>query len=71
MGLEVEVKRKAFRAQVAFVGFFTCVDQHVPLQLRVVQESLPTSVVGALKQLVAMHSVVLLQTGPVVENLPA
>lgn len=40
--LEVEVEREALAAEVALVGFLPRVHQHVPLQLRVIQEPLPT-----------------------------
>lgn len=45
--------------------------QHVPLELGVVKEPLSAALVSALKQLVAVDSVVLLQGGAVVEDLAA
>jgi hypothetical protein len=43
MGSQIEVKRKAFVANVAFVGFLARVDELMPFELRVVQESLVAS----------------------------
>ena len=70
MRLKVEVEGKPLTADLTLVGFLTCVHEHVSLQFGVVQESLLTARVHARIQLVPMHSHVLLETGPVVEDLP-
>ena len=44
---QIEVEREAFAADVAFVRFFASMHQLMPLQLRVVEESLATTDDGA------------------------
>lgn len=68
MRFEVEVKGESLIAKITFVWFFAGVDQHVPLELGVVEEALAASVVGALEQLVAVDGIVLLQACSVVED---
>ena len=71
MRLKVEVEAEPLTAHLTLVRLLTCVHEHVSLQFGVVQESLLTARVHARIQLVPMHSHVLLETGPVVEDLPA
>ena len=49
MRLQIEVKRELFTALLALVWLFTGVHKHVTLQLGVVEESLLTADVHALK----------------------
>lgn len=65
---EVEVKGESLVAKIAFVWFFASVDQHMPLELGVIEEALATSIVGALEQLIAVDSIVFLQACSVVED---
>ena len=65
---EVEVEGESLVAKITFVRFLAGVDQHVPLELGVVEEALATSVVGALEQLVAVDSIVFLQACSVMED---
>ena len=71
VGLKVEVEAESFSADFALVRLLTRVNQHVPLQLCIVQESLLAPGMHARIQLVPMHSHVFLETGPIVEDLPA
>mgnify|MGYP000665643492 CR=1 FL=1 len=68
MRLQIEVKGESLVAEIAFVGFLARVDQHMSLELGIIQEALTTPIMCALEQLVAMDSVVLLQACPVVED---
>ena len=38
MGPQIEVQREALVASLAFVGLFSCVDELVPFELRIVKE---------------------------------
>ena len=61
MSLQVEIEREALAAEVAPVGFLACMDQHVPFELCIIEESLPTAFICALEQFVAVDRVVFLQ----------
>jgi hypothetical protein len=61
MSLQVEIEREALATEVAPVGFLACMDQHMPFELCIIEESLSTAVIRALEQFVAVDRVVLLQ----------
>lgn len=46
---QVKVKTELFEADLALVGLFSCMYQHVSLQLSIVKESLIACLKGALK----------------------
>jgi hypothetical protein len=68
MRFEVEVEGESLVAKITFVWFLASVDQHMPLELGVVQEALTASIMSALEQLVTVDSVVFLQACSVVED---
>jgi len=60
MRLQIEIKRELLAALIALVGLLACVHEHVPLELRVVQEAFFAPGVDALEELVAVDSHVFL-----------
>lgn len=60
MRLQIEIKRELLAALIALVGLLACVHEHVPLELRVVQEAFFAPRVDALEELVAVDSHVFL-----------
>ena len=71
MGFQVKIKGESLAAELTLIWLLASVNQHVPLELGIVKESLAATWVGALEELVAMDRVVLLQRGTVVEDLAA